>query len=76
MHQREFTLKRGAHQRGSRVGITFGEDVEIGGMVLRIVADGYWASARSPRRDGASQWSIACSLRPGRRERRPVRAAA
>jgi hypothetical protein len=36
-----FTLRYGTDRRGSRMKILYGEDSESGGMVLRIVAEGY-----------------------------------
>jgi hypothetical protein len=36
-----FTLSYGTDRRGSHVKILYGEDAEIGGMVLRITAEGY-----------------------------------
>jgi hypothetical protein len=36
-----FTLRYGSDQRGSHVKILYGEDSELGGMVLRIDAKGY-----------------------------------
>jgi hypothetical protein len=37
----EFSFSYGSDQRGALIDITFKEDEEIGGMVFRVVADGY-----------------------------------
>ncbi len=37
----EFSLHYGTEERGASISISFEEDQQIGGMALRIVADGY-----------------------------------
>jgi hypothetical protein len=37
----EFSLQYGTDDRGANISVSFEEDAKVGGMALRIVADGY-----------------------------------
>jgi hypothetical protein len=41
LNEGQFSVRFGTPDRGSHITVQYGEDVEIGGMVLRIKADGY-----------------------------------
>ena len=41
LNEGQFSVRFGTPERGSHISVQFGEDMDIGGMVLRINVDGY-----------------------------------